>query len=117
MTCRSKIAKIVPIGIQDGRHGDSLEDLFFASSPESKGKLTRNLVRSIGVTYRSKKFTSPEPKSELIQNLVGCIGNRHSGSVVERPLCGREVAGSIPGRVIPKTLKMVLAALSLGAQH
>ena len=43
--------------------------------------------------------------------------DRHSGSVVERPLCDREVAGSIPGRVIPKTLKMVLAALSLGAQH
>ena len=43
--------------------------------------------------------------------------NRHSGSVVERPLCDREVAGSIPDRVIPKTLKMVLAALSLGAQH
>ena len=41
----------------------------------------------------------------------------HTGSVVERPLCDREVAGSIPGRVIPKTLKMVLAALSLGAQH
>ena len=45
------------------------------------------------------------------------ILHRHSGSVVERPLCDREVAGSIPGRVIPKTLKMVLAALSLGAQH
>ena len=43
--------------------------------------------------------------------------DRHSGSVVERPLCDREVAGSIPGWVIPKTLKMVLAALSLGAQH
>ena len=43
--------------------------------------------------------------------------DRHSGSVVERPLCDREVAGSIPGRVIPKTLKMVLAALSLGAQN
>ena len=43
--------------------------------------------------------------------------NRHSGSVVERPLCDREVADSIPGQVIPKTLKMVLAALSLGAQH
>ena len=41
--------------------------------------------------------------------------HRHSGSVVERPLCDREVAGSIPGWVIPKTLKMVLAALSLGA--
>ena len=32
-------------------------------------------------------------------------------------LCDREVAGTIPGPVIPKTLKMVLAALSLGAQH
>ena len=48
---------------------------------------------------------------------VSCITDRHSGSVVERPLCDREVAGSIPCRVIPKTLKMVLAALSLGAQH
>ena len=37
--------------------------------------------------------------------------------LVERPLCDREVAGSIPGRVIPKTLKMVPGALSLGAQH
>ena len=37
--------------------------------------------------------------------------------LVELPLCDREVAGSIPGRVIPKTLKTVLAALSLGAQH
>ena len=45
------------------------------------------------------------------------ITNRYSGSMVECPLCDREVAGSIPGRVIPKTLKMVLAALSLGAQH
>ena len=43
--------------------------------------------------------------------------NFDSGSVVERLLCDREVAGSIPSRVIPKTLKMVLAALSLGAQH
>ena len=33
--------------------------------------------------------------------------------MVQRPLCDREVAGSIPGQVIPKTLKMVLAALSL----
>ena len=45
------------------------------------------------------------------------IVDRHSGLVVEHPLCDREVAGSIPGRVIPKALKMVLAALSLGAQH
>ena len=31
-----------------------LENLFFASSPELKGQLTRNLVGSIGVTRRSK---------------------------------------------------------------
>ena len=43
--------------------------------------------------------------------------HRHSGSLVEVPLCDREVVGSFPGQVIPKTLKMVLAALSLGAQH
>ena len=43
--------------------------------------------------------------------------HRHSGSVVERPLCEREVAGSIPSRVIPKTLEKVLADLSLGTQH
>ena len=41
----------------------------------------------------------------------------HSGSVMERPLCNPEFEGSIPGRVIPKTLKIVLAALSLGAPH
>ena len=29
--------------------------------------------------------------------------------MVERPLCDWEVAGSIPSRVIPKTLKMELA--------
>ena len=42
---------------------------------------------------------------------------QHSGSVVVRPLSDWEVVGSSPGPVIPKTLKMVLAALSLGAQH
>ena len=31
--------------------------------------------------------------------------------LLERPVCVREVVGSIPGRVIPKTFKMVLAAL------
>ena len=55
--------------------------------------------------------------SILATTVINIRKNRHSGSVVERPLCDREVAGSIPGRVIPKTLKMVLAALSLGAQH
>ena len=33
------------------------------------------------------------------------------------PLCDRKVAGSILGQVKPNALKMVPAALSLGAQH
>ena len=37
--------------------------------------------------------------------------------LVEHPLCDWDVAGLIPRRVIPKTLKVVLAALSLGTQH
>ena len=35
--------------------------------------------------------------------------------LVEGPLCDREITGLIPGQVRPKTLKMVLAALWLGA--
>ena len=54
MTCRSKITKIVLLDIQDGHHADHLENLFFASSPEAKGKLTRNFAGSIGVTGRLK---------------------------------------------------------------
>ena len=42
------------------------------------------------------------------------IENISTGTVAQ---CNREVAGSISGRVIPKTLKIVLAVLSLGAQH
>ena len=37
--------------------------------------------------------------------------------VVERPLREREVAGSKPGRAIPKALKMLPVATLLGAQH
>ena len=40
-----------------------------------------------------------------------------AGSVVEHPLLDREVVGSIPGRAIPKALKMVPVATLLGAQH
>ena len=40
--------------IQDGRHGCHLENLFFASSPELKDQLSRNLVGIIEVTCRSK---------------------------------------------------------------
>ena len=37
--------------------------------------------------------------------------------MVERPLREQEVVGSIPGRAIPKALKMVPVATLLGAQH
>ena len=40
-----------------------------------------------------------------IRYILSIYAHRHSGSVVERPLCDREVVGSIPGRVIPKSLK------------
>ena len=62
MTCRSNNnnnnnknkSKIVPSEIQDGRHGGHLENLFFSSSPETKGQLTRTWVGSFGVTCGSK---------------------------------------------------------------
>ena len=37
--------------------------------------------------------------------------------VVERPPREREIAGSKPGRAIPKALKMAPVATLLGAQH
>ena len=39
---------------KDGRHSRHLENHFFCFSPEPKGKLTWNLVGSIGVIGRSK---------------------------------------------------------------
>ena len=36
---------------------------------------------------------------------------------LERPLREREVVGSIPGRAIPKALKIVPVATLLGPQH
>ena len=43
MTCRSKIAKIVPI--QDGCLGGHLENLFFACSPKLKKPIDFKLGR------------------------------------------------------------------------
>ena len=40
-----------------------------------------------------------------------------SGPVVERSPGVREIMGSIPGWVIPKTLKMVLGASLLSTRH
>ena len=45
------------------------------------------------------------------------IGNRLGGLVVARSPRVREVVGSIPGRVIPKTLKLVVAASAPSARH
>ena len=81
--------------------------------------------------YRIIKYRSSSIKGKNMPIIMGVIAlfqltvcimvlyrlKQHSGSVVEHPLCDREVAGSIPGQVIPKTSKMALAALSIGAQH
>ena len=45
------------------------------------------------------------------------VSTSPGGLVVERSPGVREVVGSIPGRVIPKTLKMVLDASLLSARH
>ena len=72
--------------------------------------------------HRHCKFVCCDKAFGRILVLLGHIStyfseaNRHSGSVVEHSLCDREVAGSIAGWVIPKTLKMVLAALLFGGQ-
>ena len=73
---------------------------------------------------KKQKKTKNYPISNAVQAIVSHqmkhvseLADRYSGSVIECPLCDREVAGSIPGPVIPKTLKMVLAAFLLGAQH
>ena len=50
--------------------------------------------------------------SKFWQHILG-----PTAQVVERPLREREVAGSKPGRAIPKALKMVPVAILLGAQH
>ena len=41
-----------------------------------------------------------------------CIFDGAVAQLLEHPVCVREVVGSIPGRVIPKTFKIALAALS-----
>ena len=66
--------------------------------------------------YIASKFRSWAAYLRLITVIVLFILTGTVSQLVERPLCDRGVAGSIPSRVVPKTLKMVLAALSLGAQ-
>ena len=53
-----------------------------------------------------------------LQRLIrSAIEYRHSDLVGRAFVCDWEVTGSIPGQIIPKSLKMILAALSLGTQH
>ena len=54
VTCISEIHKLLRYEIQGGCHGRHLEKLTCPSS-EPKGKLTRNLIGSIGVTCKSKR--------------------------------------------------------------
>ena len=51
----------------------------------------------------------------VISNFL--IGNRLGGLVVARSPRVREIVGSIPGRVIPETLKLVVAASPPNARH
>ena len=52
-------------------------------------------------------------KTVQISKLITFESTGAAAQLLERPVCVREVVGSIPGRVLPKTLKMVfLAALS-----
>ena len=48
-----------------------------------------------------------------------CVGGKKGvmAQWLERPPHDRDVAGSNPGRVIPKTLNMVLTAFVSGARH
>ena len=79
--------------------------------------LRQVLNEYILVYYGSNLDLIPLEKYLKYKKLYNAEFHWHSGSVLECPLCVREVAGSIPGQVIPKTLKMVLADLSFGTQH
>ena len=54
VTYRSKLAIIIRSKVQAARHCGHLYNLFFSSTTDSKGQLTRNLVGSIGAICRSK---------------------------------------------------------------
>ena len=59
-------------------------------------------------------YVEPQNNHKLmtLMSVTGTVAQ-----LVERPLCDQEVASLIPDQVISKTLKLILAALSLGAQH
>ena len=74
VTCTSKLAKIFWLEILDGWHGRHLANLFWISSPELKGQLTRNLISSrskivkiVSIGNLENLFwISPEPKANWL---------------------------------------------------
>ena len=98
MICRSKIAKIISIKIEDSRRGGRLENLFFASPPEPKKPIDLKLGRkhrgdlliktNINRYERKSKIaavvvilkifvfaSTPEPKGQLK------LGRKHQGDL------------------------------------
>ena len=77
--------------------------------------------RTVGWTDRQTDAMliaiSPEPIGWGIKINPCPAVTRTVAPLVEHLLCDWDVAGSIPSGIIQKTLKMVLAALLLGAQH
>ena len=65
-TCRSKLAKLVPIECKNGRH---LENLSSTSSPEQKGQSTQNLAGSIRETFKQKIAESFRLETVMAQRL------------------------------------------------
>ena len=64
-----------------------------------------------------KSQLNPDWEQNLLKNYNSRTLPVPIAQMVERPLWEREVVGSIPGRAIPKALKMVPVATLLGAQH
>ena len=54
---------------------------------------------------------------QIIVRSTMLLDSGPAGSVVEHQLRDREVVVSIPGRAIPKAVKMVPVATLLGAKH
>ena len=56
---------------------------------------------------KKKKKKNVQISRPIIFEPTGAVAK-----ILERLVCVRHIVGSIPGRVMPKTFKMVLAALS-----
>ena len=112
--------ELKPNNITDHRTGRAI-----VTVPVTQEKISRGFSRFVFVfIYWHEKGNNTfglQRKVKWIHCFFCCNKNipihvgpyQHSDSVIEHPLCDQEVAGSIPDRVISKTLKMVLA----GAQH